>query len=44
LATEDCIRLITPAQVLQAAVKLLERKKAAALVGNAAFTPEFVSV
>ena len=44
LATEDCIRLITPALVLQAAVKLLERKKAAEPVGNAAFTPEFMSV
>ena len=44
LGTEDCIRLILPIHVLQAVVKLLERKRARAPAGEDAFSPEFVSV
>ena len=43
LGTEDCIRLITPDQVAQAVVKILQRK-ARAPAGKDAFTPEFTSV
>jgi lipopolysaccharide heptosyltransferase II len=44
LGTEDCIRLISPTHVLQAVVKLLERKKESAPAGKDAFSPEFISV
>src|SRR3990172_1828749 len=44
LGTEDCIRLISPTHVLQAVVKLLERKRESAPAGKDAFSPEFISV
>lgn len=44
LGTEDCIRLISPTHVLQAVVKLLERKRESAPAGKDAFSPELISV
>jgi heptosyltransferase-2 len=44
LGTEDCIRLITPAHVLEAVVKLLEGKGAGAPAGEDKFAPEIVTL
>jgi len=44
LGTEDCIRLISPTHVLQAVVKLMERKRESAPAGKDAFNPEFINV
>ena len=44
LGTEDCIRLISPTHVLEAVVKLLERKRESAPAGKDALSPEFISV